>query len=73
MKRYANKDKTSPITHFAIESDRIVIWYTEIPEPYIYTQSKIGKLHLQELINRAISGRGLSTYINQNVKEKFIR
>jgi hypothetical protein len=73
MKRYANKDKTSPITHFAIESDRIVIWYQGIREPYSYPEYKIGKHHLQELINRATSGRGLSTYINQNVKDKFIR
>lgn len=73
MERYANKDKDSPITHFAVESDRIIIWYQEIPDPYIYPESKIGKRHLKELIKRAVSGRGLSTYINQNVKEKFIR
>jgi hypothetical protein len=73
MKKYANKDKTSPITHFAIESDRIIIWYKDFPEPYIYPQSKIGKTHLQQMISRANSGRGLSTYINQNVKDKFVR
>lgn len=73
MNRYANKDKNSPITHFAVESDRIIIWYKEIPKPYVYPQSKVGKTHLHQLIVRATSGRGLSTYINQHVKDKFIR
>lgn len=74
MEKYNNLGGNSPITHFQIEDDRISVWFKGGKKnPYIYPVYKIGNYHFQQLIQRATSGKGLSTYINENVRKDFIQ
>lgn len=74
MESYGNLSGTSPITHFEISHSSISVWFKGGKKnPYIYQINKIGNYHFQQLIQRAISGKGLSTYINQNVRKDFIQ
>lgn len=74
MERYRNLSGNSPITHFQIEVDRISVWFRGGKKnPYIYPIYKIGDYHFQQLIQRATSGKRLSTYINENVRKDFIQ
>ena len=72
MERYKNVRGNSPITFYEIENDRITVWFKGNSKPYIYPEFKIGVFHLNELRRRATLGSGLSAYITQNVKDKFI-
>lgn len=72
MERYKNIRGNSPIIYYELENDRITVWFKRNSKPYIYPEFKIGTSHLNELKRRAILGSGLSAYIIQNVKDKFI-
>lgn len=74
MVKYRNLSGTSPITYFEISDNSISVWFKDGKKnPYIYPVYKIGNYHFQHLIQRAISGTRLSTYINQNVRNDFIK
>ena len=74
MERYRNSSGNSPITHFEIVENSISVWFKGGKKnPYIYPVYEIGNYHFQQLIQRAIEGKGLSTYINQNVRNDFIK
>ena len=74
MESYSNLSGTSPITHFEIANNSVSVWFKGGKKnPYIYPVYKIGNYHFQQLIQKAISGKGLSTYINQNVRNDFIK
>lgn len=74
MESYRNSSGNSPITHFEISDNSISVWFRGGKKnPYIYPVYKIGNYHFQQLIQKAISGKGLSTYINQNVRKDFIQ
>jgi hypothetical protein len=74
MERYTNRSGNSPITHYQIYDDRIAVWFRGGKKnPYVYPEYKTGSAHLQQLKRHAISGSGLSAYITQNVREKFIQ
>lgn len=73
MESYKNSSGNSPITHFKISENPILVWFKGGKKnPYIYPDYIIGLFHLQQLIQRAINSKGLSTYINQNVRKDFI-
>ena len=73
-KKYLNKTGDSPITHYKIDSDRIAVWFTDgKSNPYVYPEYLVGSKHLKELKKHAVDGEGLSTYISQHVREKFIK
>jgi len=74
MESYRNLSGTSPITHYKISDNSISVWFINGKKsPYIYPVYKIGNYHFKQLIQRAISGKGLSTYINQNFRKDFIQ
>jgi len=67
MERYANRRGNSPITHFQIEVERILIWFNG-GKSYSYSYSTASKYHVEQMKILAISGSGLSAYITHNVK-----
>lgn len=42
-------------------------------DTYLYNNTKPGKAHVQEMIKRAKEGKGLSTYINKQVKNNYFK
>jgi hypothetical protein len=69
MERYSNLSGNSPITHFQVESDRIVVWFRGTKSyTYSYSYNKAGKSHVETMKSLARSGSGLSAYITKNVK-----
>lgn len=74
MQRYANLGGNSPVTHYQILDNAIAVWFKNGKKnPYTYPTYLIGAYHLQQLIFKAKAGRGLSTYITQNVRNNFIQ
>lgn len=67
MERYKNISGNSPITHYKIEDDRIIVWFKG-GKFYSYSYRKAGRLHVETMKSLAYKGAGLSAYITRNVK-----
>ena len=70
MEIYLNKSGKSPITHFQIENERIVVWF-QGGKSYSYSYRKAGRSHVEQMKVLARSGSGLSAYITQNVRKEY--
>lgn len=67
MERYANRRGNSPITHFQIKMDRIIVWFNK-GKAYSYSYRSAGKNHVEQMKVLARVGSGLCAYITHNVK-----
>lgn len=72
MERYANRRGNSPITHFQIEVERIIIWFNT-GKSYSYSYRLAGAFHVEQMKILARSGSGLSAYITHNVRNLYDR
>lgn len=72
MTRYQNLNGRSAIEAFEIWDKSIVIKYKRNGK-YLYNYEMPGKEHVEEMKRLAIAGRGLSTYITQNVRKSFAK
>jgi len=70
MKRYLNKEGHSGVTGYEIGPVSISVEFNN-EAVYIYTYKSAGKKAVEKMKELAAEGRGLSTYISQNVKENF--
>lgn len=67
MEKYLNRSGNSPITHFQIEDERIIVWFKG-GKSYSYSYRKAGRNHVEQMKFLARNGSGLSAYITQNVR-----
>ena len=72
MEKYLNRSGNSPISHYQINPDNIIVWFKGNPKAYTYPEHLTGSNHLAQLKYYAQNGKGLSAYITQNVRDKFI-
>ena len=70
MEKYSNRGGNSPITHFQIEDERIIVWF-QGGKSYSYSYRKARSTHVERMKVLAKSGSELSAYITQNVKYKY--
>ena len=70
MERYANLSGNSPISHFQIESDRIIVWFKG-SKSYSYSNGRAGQGHVETMKSLARSGSGLCAYITRNVRNDY--
>lgn len=70
MPAYKNSSGNSGILSYSIGNNFIKIVFRD-GEEYLYTKRSAGIRHLKNMKKLAEAGKGLTTYINQYVKEKF--
>lgn len=71
MEIYTNNSGNSPITHYEIYSDSIIVRFKG-GKDYTYSYNgKAGKSNVDNMKSLAISGSGLSAYITRNVKYSY--
>lgn len=70
MPVYKNSSGKSGILSYSIGNDFIKIVFRD-GEAYLYTNLSAGVRHIKNMKKLAEAGKGLTTYINQHVKEKF--
>lgn len=70
MKRYRNLSGDSGVVAYEIGRDRIHVKFRE-GWIYLYTYGRTGESHVEVMKSLAAAGRGLSTYISQNVHEAY--
>jgi len=70
MKRYKNLEGHSGVTGYEIAPDAIAVQFNH-DAVYRYTYASAGKHIIEKMKQLATTGKGLSSYISQTVKEKF--
>ena len=71
MDVYRDKSGRSGISRYEILDRAIVLEFKVDGKRYLYTYSKPGKLHVDVMKVLAIEGMGLTTYVNQHVREYY--
>ncbi|MGN6640906.1 MAG: hypothetical protein ACTHJ8_18495 [Mucilaginibacter sp.] len=70
MKKYSNGDHDTGVVAYCYDKNSIILlfkkgWY------YLYDNKKPGIKHVRNMITRAVQGKELTTYINQNVGDNY--
>ena len=73
MTPYKNLNGDSGVVEYESGPDFIKVRFRYSPKIYVYDDSSPGRVHVDELKRLAAAGRGLATYISQNVKTRYSR
>lgn len=71
MQIYRNNGGSSGVSAFEIGSDYVRVLFKGNGKVYQYSYGRAGRNHVDNMKNLALSGSGLNSYINQNVKNSF--
>ena len=72
MKKYKNLSGKSNVAVFELAKDSVRVGYTD-RSVYIYSNQSAGMANVSKMKTLAEAGKGLGTFIEANVKEKFAR
>jgi len=72
MKKYKNLGGKSAVAAYEVAKDSIRVGFTT-HELYIYTNQSAGSGNIRQMKTLALAGKGLGTYIDKNVKDRFSR
>ena len=70
MQRYQSANQNTGVIAYQIMPDEIIIKFRD-GSVYLYTTASTGKQHINQMQNLAKKGEGLTTYINQHVRENY--
>ncbi|MGQ0826991.1 MAG: hypothetical protein ACT4ON_01220 [Bacteroidota bacterium] len=70
MKLYKKVNKDSGVYAYEIGKDHIKIQFND-GSTYLYTYSHTGKKNIEQMKKLAETGKGLTTYINKYIREKY--
>ncbi|HKX84017.1 MAG TPA: hypothetical protein VJL58_07355 [Pyrinomonadaceae bacterium] len=73
MNTYKNLSERSGIDAYEVGTSFIKIRFKGSSNIYVYDASSPGLVHVERMKKLAVVGRGLATYVNQNVKREFSR
>jgi hypothetical protein len=72
MHPYQNSKDNAGVTAYEIGDDYIIAEFQD-GSRYLYTYQSTGKKHIDQMKVLAITGQGLTTYINQHVREHYAK
>ncbi len=70
LQPYRSASPNSGITDFALLPHGIIVLFRD-GSAYLYTDDTPGEEHVRNMRSFALAGRGLTTYINQNVRSRY--
>jgi hypothetical protein len=70
LERYKDLSGSGGITGYKFLDDGIMLQF-KYRDLYLYDDKKPGKGHIEQMKILAKRGKGLTTYVNQNVRENF--
>jgi hypothetical protein len=70
---YKSLNPDAGVTHYEIQDDAILIDFSDGRFRYLYNEELPGPAHVEAMKQRAVAGKGLTTYINQHVRDRYAR
>ncbi|WP_263384240.1 hypothetical protein [Granulicella arctica] len=71
MSPYQKHNPAAGVLSYEILENAIIIEFVDHKFRYLYNTSKPGLKHVNTMKRLALEGKGLSTYINQHVREHY--
>jgi hypothetical protein len=68
--RYKALHGDAGVSHYEIDSESIAVRF-EDRSVYLYTYASTGKRQIETMKKLAVRGHGLTTYISQNVRDRY--
>ncbi len=72
MPRYANLSGDSGVVAYETDADSITLTFVN-GDRYLYSATRPGRATVERMKTLAKSGRGLSTFVSQQVREAYDR
>ncbi len=72
MEKYRNLSGNSAVATYELAKDSVKIGFTT-HAVYLYTNQSAGSGNISKMKTLALAGKGLSTFIDTNVKKRFSR
>ena len=72
MARYKNLSGNSKVAQYEIAKDSMRVKFAD-SSVYIYTNQSADPRNISKMKTLAVAGKGLSTFIDANVKDRFSR
>lgn len=70
MQRYKALSGDAGIVAYEIEDDAIILEFND-GRQYVYSYARPGMEHVEQMKVLAAEGKGLTTYVNQQVRENY--
>ncbi len=70
MERYRNLGGDSGVVAYELGDDSIAVEFSD-GSLYLYTYQSAGSHNIEEMKVLAVAGRGLNSFINNNVRKKY--
>jgi len=71
MQKYSDIDNDSNVDSFEIGESSIKVKFSSGHKVYVYTYLSSGSSNIETMKRLAVSGEGLNSYINKNVRNKY--
>ena len=68
---YKNRNPKAGVSSYEIIDDAIILEFADATFRYVYNATKPGAEHIDAMKRLALSGNGLTTYVNQHVRENY--
>jgi len=68
---YQTHNPKSGVRNYELLNDAIILEFTDHKSRYLYNAQAPGPEHVAAMKHLAIGGKGLTTYINQHVRENY--
>ncbi len=72
MQHYQNLSGKSGVSNYAISDDAILVEFRS-GATYLYTEAQVGKTNFSAMQDLAKQGKGLSTFIAQQIRKTFMK
>ena len=68
---YGKHNPKAGVLNYELLDDAIIVEFADHKSRYLYNAEAPGSQHVEAMKHLAIAGKGLTTYINQNVREHY--
>ena len=68
---YKSRNADAGVRSFEILPDAILLEFADRKWRYLYNAEKPGRTHVDNMKRLALTGKGLTTYVNQHVRENY--
>jgi hypothetical protein len=70
---YKSRNPNAGVLNYEITATAIILEFRDAKFRYVYDATNPGPDHVAAMIHLARAGEGLSTYVNQHVRERYAR
>ena len=70
---YKSRNPNAGITTYELTDTAIILEFADAKHRYLYDEQVPGPTHVAAMKRLAADGKGLTTYVNQHVRERYAR